>query len=535
MSDKYRRVRDIQPAPSAATPARQAGPAPLKALLAFLSVLVLLISGLGYVAVGRLGTDIASAGNLLLGGGQGLKGKAPDGATDILLVGSDSRTDAQGNPLSEEELARLRAGVDDGEENTDTLMVIRVPNDGSSATAVSIPRDTYVADDVHGNMKINGVFAAHKGARAEQLLARGMSDQEIERQATEAGRQGLIGAVSDLTGIEVDHYAEIGLFGFVLLTDAVGGVDVCLNNAVQDEFSGADFHAGVQTLDGAQALAFVRQRHGLPRGDLDRIVRQQAYMASLVNKVLAAGTLTNPAKLSDMGTAVERSVVIDANWDIMSFATQLANLAGGNVVFNTIPVTSIDGVGDYGESIVTVDVPTVHAYMDELLGSMEISEIPDGAPEDAPAEAQIAGKDIHVLNAGFTTGLAGNVGGWLSAEGYSVVEVTNALPGIYTYSQVVAADASDPDAIALAAALGGLEITENAGLNSDTLIVVTHDEWTGPLGDASLVGDSSVGPSSGAGVGAGETETVGTPGSDFGEAEVAPEIDAGGDGPRCVN
>ena len=362
-----------------------------------------------------------------------------------------------------------------------------------------------------------------------------MSDQEIERQATEAGRQGLIGAVSDLTGIEVDHYAEIGLFGFVLLTDAVGGVDVCLNNAVQDEFSGADFHAGVQTLDGAQALAFVRQRHGLPRGDLDRIVRQQAYMASLVNKVLAAGTLTNPSKLSDMGTAVERSVVIDDNWDIMSFATQLANLAGGNVVFNTIPVTSIDGVGDYGESIVTVDVPTVHAFMDELLGSMEISEIPDGAPEDAPAEAQIAGKDLHVLNAGVTTGLAGNVGGWLSAEGYSVVEVTNALPGIYTYSQVVAADASDPDAIALAAALGGLEITENAGLNSDTLIVVTHDEWTGPLGDASLVGDSSVGPSSGAGVGAGETETVGTPGSDFGEAEVAPEIDAGGDGPRCVN
>ncbi len=537
MSDKYRRVRDIQAAPSAAIPARQAGPAPLKALLAFLSVLVLLISGLGYVAVGRLGTDIASAGNLLLGGGQGLKGKAPDGATDILLVGSDSRTDAQGNPLSKEELARLRAGVDDGEENTDTLMVIRVPNDGSSATAVSIPRDTYVADAKHGNMKINGVFAAHKIAKAEQLLAGDASASEIERQATEAGRQGLIGAVSDLTGIEVDHYAEIGLFGFVLLTDAVGGVDVCLNNDVQDEFSGADFHAGVQTLDGTQALAFVRQRHGLPRGDLDRIVRQQAYMASLVNKVLAAGTLTNPTKLSDMGTAVERSVVIDDNWDIMSFATQLANLAGGNVVFNTIPVTSIDGVGDYGESIVTVDIPTVHAFMDELLGSMEITgeDTPDGDAGNSPDKVQLADKDIHVLNAGVTTGLAGNVGGWLSEEGYSVVEVTNAQPGIYAYSQVVAADASDPDAIALAEALGGLEITENAELNADTLIVVTHDEWTGPLGDASLVGDSSVGPSTGAGLGAGETETVGTPGSDFGEAEVAPEIDAGGDGPRCVN
>lgn len=537
MSDKYRRVRDIQAAPTtsmAASSTRQYGPAPVKAILAILSILTVMVSGLGYFAVGRLGSDVASAGNLALGGGQGLKGQAQDGATDILLVGSDSRTDAQGNPLSDEELARLRAGVDDGEENTDTIMVIRVPNDGSSATAISIPRDTYIADDDFGNMKINGVFAMHKIAKRDELEGQGDTDEKaVERAATEAGRQGLISAVSDLTGVEVDHYAEIGLFGFVLLTDAVGGVEVCLNEDVQDEFSGADFHAGTQTLDGAQALAFVRQRHGLPRGDLDRIVRQQAYMASLVNKVLAAGTLTNPQKLSDMGTAVERSVVIDDNWDIMSFATQLANLAGGNVVFNTIPVTSIDGVGDYGESIVTVDVPTVHAFMDDLLGPKEgAEESGEPAPE---VQAQLEGKEIHVLNAGLTTGLAGNVGGWLNEEGYDVVEVTNALPGIYTVSQVVAADASDPDARALADALGGLEVTENAGLDSDTLIVVTHDDWTGPLGDASLVGDSSVGPSTGAGVGAGETETVGTPGSDFGEAEVSPEIDAGGTGPRCVN
>lgn len=142
MSDKYRRVRDIQAAPPAGPSVRQAGPTPVKAAVVVLSVLVLLVSALGYFSVGRLGNDVASAGNLALGGGQGMKGRAPDGATDILLVGSDSRSDAQGNPLSDEELERLRAGVDDGEENTDTIMIIRVPNDGSSATAVSIPRDT---------------------------------------------------------------------------------------------------------------------------------------------------------------------------------------------------------------------------------------------------------------------------------------------------------------------------------------------------------------------------------------------------------
>ncbi|WP_156227037.1 LCP family protein [Corynebacterium comes] len=527
MSDKYRRVRDIQAAPPAGPSIRQAGPTPVKAIVAVLSVMVLLISGLGYFSVGRLGSDVASAGNLALGGGQGMKGRASDGATDILLVGSDSRADAQGNPLSEEELQRLRAGVDDGEENTDTIMVIRVPNDGSSATAVSIPRDSYIRDSEFGNMKINGVFAAHKVAKREELTEDGVeNDKRIETEATDAGRQGLIGAVSDLTGVEVDHYAEVGLFGFVLLTDAVGGVDVCLNNDIQDEFSGADFHAGVQTLDGAQALAFVRQRHGLPRGDLDRIVRQQAFMASLVSKTLAAGTLTNPSKLSDMGTAVERSVVIDDQWDIMSFATQLANLAGGNVVFNTIPVTSIDGVGDFGESIVTVDVPTVHAYMDELLGEEEAPTSEDEAP--AEAAEPLPGVDINVLNAGATTGLAGDVGGWLTEEGYRVTEVTNALAGVYYQSQVVAADASDRRALALAEALGGIPVTANAGLDSDTFIVVTHDDWSGPLGDAAL------GPASSPSAPSPE-DAVGTPGADFGEAEVAPKIDAGGDGPRCVN
>ena len=285
MNDKYRPVRDIQPPPQAASSIRQLGPRPVKALLIVLAVLVLVVSGMGYATVGRLGAGLASAGNLTLGGSQNEDGQAADGATDILLVGSDSRTDAQGTPLSDEELERLNAGVDDGELNTDTIMVIRVPNDGSSATAVSIPRDTYIHDDEFGNLKINGVFGMHKIAHEDKLMGSGETDERtIEQEAVDVGREALIDAVGDLTGIEVDHYAEVGLFGFVLLTDAVGGVEVCLNNPVDEPMSGALFPAGRQTLDGTEALAFVRQRYGLPRGDLDRIVRQQVYMASLVNK-----------------------------------------------------------------------------------------------------------------------------------------------------------------------------------------------------------------------------------------------------------
>ena len=129
----------------------------IKGMLAVAAVALLLIGGLGYYAIGRLGGNL-SAADLNLGGDD-LNGA--DGAVDILLVGSDSRTDAQGNPLSNEELARLNAGEADGELNTDTIMVVRVPNDGSRATAVSIPRDTYVHDPVFGNTKINGIYGNH--------------------------------------------------------------------------------------------------------------------------------------------------------------------------------------------------------------------------------------------------------------------------------------------------------------------------------------------------------------------------------------
>src|SRR5699024_3601988 len=119
-----------------------------------------------------------------------------------------------------------------------------------------------------GKLKSNGVYGAAKTARADQMAAEGADPVAVEKQSTKAGRDALITAVADLTGVTVDHYAEVGLLGFVLLTDAVGGVPVCLYAPVDDPFSGANFAAGVQTLDGADALSFVRQRHGLPRGDL---------------------------------------------------------------------------------------------------------------------------------------------------------------------------------------------------------------------------------------------------------------------------
>jgi len=521
VKENYRRARDIQAAPSPARDVTQSGHPVVKGVLALTSAALLAISGIGHFSIGRLGGTL-SASELNIN--RDKKDATLDGAVDILLVGSDSRTDAQGNPLSEEELSRLNAGVSDGEINTDTIMVIRVPEDGSRATAVSIPRDTYVHDDRHGNMKINGVYAAYAAAKREELKARGMSDgSSLEQQVARAGQEGLIDSVASLTGVEVDHFAQVGLLGFALLTDAVGGVDVCLNEPVNEPLSGANFPAGEQTLDGAQALSFVRQRHELPRGDLDRIVRQQAYMASLVQKILSAGTLTNPSKLRDLSNAAGRSVTLDQGWDVVAFAQQMSGLAGGNVEFTTIPVTSVNGVGDYGESIVTVDVPQVHTFMEDVIKPADQQHGKDGGGSDSPAAPSALGsREVHLLNAGQGAGMASAVGGVLRDQGVNVANISNALPGVYSFSQVVALDPADPAARELAEKLGGLPVTSNEGLDPSTLIVVVADGYTGPGADAAPSQPS-------------ESETVGTPGEDFGAAEVGPTIDAGGSGPRCVN
>src|SRR6202007_926733 len=184
----------------------------------------------------------------------------------------------------------------------------------------------------------------------------GDSAQDAAAQGTEAGRDALINTVADLTGVTVDHYAEIGLLGFSLITDALGGVNVCLKEPVYEPLSGADFPAGWQKLNGPQALSFVRQRHDLPRGDLDRVVRQQVVMASLAHQVISGKTLSSPATMNRLQQAIQRSVVLSSGWDIMDFVNQLQKLAGGKIAFATIPVLDESGWSDDGmHSVVRVD------------------------------------------------------------------------------------------------------------------------------------------------------------------------------------
>ncbi|MFP5021618.1 LCP family protein [Pseudonocardia phyllosphaerae] len=372
----------------------------LRVAVAVLSAVVLLTSGYAWSVLrqvtGGLGTGSSLAATA-----------SPDGATDVLLIGLDSRTDAHGDPLPREVLDRLDAGDDSGTVNTDTIMLLRVPNSpGRPATVVSIPRDSYVPIPGFGTHKINSAYARAAGQARSQLTAQGVTGSALERRVDEAGRTELAATVADLTGVAVDHYAEVNLAGFAQVTEAVGGVPVCLNAPVHDTYSGADFPAGEQMLQGPAALSFVRQRHGLPRGDLDRIVRQQAFLGSLARQVLDAGTLLDPAELGRISDAVGRAVVVDQGWDLVGFGVQAAGTTGGDIAFGTIP-TVRDDLRTRGDgTAVEVDPEAVRGYVAGLVDGPAADTAADtaGPGAAAPDATRPAAVDTPVAPAAFATG-----------------------------------------------------------------------------------------------------------------------------------
>jgi LCP family protein required for cell wall assembly len=313
-------------------------------------------------------------------------------AFTALLVGLDARTDAHGDPLPPALLDALHAGPDEGQLHTDSIILLHVPaGPGERAFAVSIPRDSFVPiAGGRGTHKINSAYRRGMEDAEEALRAQGIDGAELDRRAREAGRRTLVATVQDLTGVEVDRFAEIGMAGFVELTEALGGVPVCLNAPVRDSYSGVDLPAGRHLVSGAGALAFVRQRHGLEDGDLDRIARQQAFAAGLAQRVLATSTITDPARLQRMVDIATRYVVLDSGWDLDQALPQLRRLSGDALTFHTIPTgrpdlrTPVDGIA------VEIDRDAVRTFVESLLESAATPPTTARPADDGAATVQRA-------------------------------------------------------------------------------------------------------------------------------------------------
>jgi hypothetical protein len=201
---------------------------------------------------------------------------------------------------------------------------------------------------------------------------------------------------------------------------------VCLLNPVNDLFSGARFPKGPQAVSGISALAFVRQRHGLPRGDLDRIVRQQVFLKSLANKVLSAGVLSDQGRLDNLLGSLKKSIVLDQRWTLVDFVRQTQGLSDG-VEFQTIPTgtlalkTPADGVA------VEVTPSEVQRFITSLLGGdapAAPGDQPSSANNPPPTSKQNSSITVDVRNANGSRGLAGKIATILSKQGFTIGDTT---------------------------------------------------------------------------------------------------------------
>jgi LCP family protein required for cell wall assembly len=417
---------------------RPGSPAPLwgaagkagYALSCVAAALVLAISGFSYFVVKEVGS---------IGGSHAIVSGPSIGAQNILLMGLESRTDWQGNILPNDVLKALHAcnrqeiEAGCGGNATNTLILIHIPAGGKKAVGFSIPRDDWVTfADTLGNQqvgKIDQAYGVSMAAEENQLTAQqpGISQQQLAFQGNEAGRAAAVATVEQLTGVHVDHFAEINLDGFYELAKVLGGVEVCLNHPVPYDpnsgFSAA--HAGYQHLDAKMALAFVRQRDGLTNGDLDRTHRQQAFLDSVIHQLRTEGVLGDLGKIQALLSVAKQYVITDSGWNLLDFTTQMRSLTAGNLTFYTLPIVGYETIA--GQKANEVNPSYIQQLVQETFYPPHHSHSAHPRPT-VSASVNPSLTTVDVLNGGNTAGLAGQVSAALVGAGYTAGKVGNTSP-----------------------------------------------------------------------------------------------------------
>jgi LCP family protein required for cell wall assembly len=304
----------------------------------------------------------------------------------VLVVGSDSRDE-----LTDEQRRELSTGSAEG-DRTDTIFVLSVQ--GTRAAMLAFPRDLWVTrcDGSAGRINV-----------AEDI----------------GGATCLVRTVRDVSGLDVQHYVRVTFGGFVDIVDAVGGVELCLEDPIDDRDAGITLPAGCQVLEGPDALGYVRVRK--IDDDLGRIQRQQTFLQALARQMAAPSTLFNPMRSVPMVNEVGGAVATDTGMGPISLARLglgLRALAGGDVAAHTVP-----GIPDRtsgGADVLRLDEAAAEAL---FAGFRDGSILREGAGDLTPEQVR-----VRVLNGAQVSGLATRVGQHLEGRGFTVVDVGNADP-----------------------------------------------------------------------------------------------------------
>lgn len=303
-----------------------------------------------------LGTPVPSA-EAVGAGAQNL-----DGALTILLVGSDSRAGSS---------------LDDGEEGelNDVNLLLHIPADHQSATVISFPRDLMVP------------IPSCTGPDGEVYGS--MSEQQLNSAMMYGGLSCVAATISELTGMEIPYAAMVTFDGVINISNAIGGVNVCLAQPIEDEMTGLFLPAGEVTLSGGEALQFLRTRYGVGDGsDVSRISNQQVFMSALMRQLRSSETLSNPIRVYSLAKAGFESMQLSSSMASVQFFQALAGTAV-DIDLNRINFVQYpSGTHPYSPGRLTPDYYSGRQLIDVVLSGepFQVGAIGGAAVQAAPAE-----------------------------------------------------------------------------------------------------------------------------------------------------
>ena len=292
----------------------------LKVIMSSQLVLALLTVGGAWWAVNNLNGNIAAGEDIVHPEGvEKVSVEGPQEPLNVLVLGSDSR-DGSGNDID---------GLAGGGQRSDTTILLHVSADRKTTYGVSLPRDAII-DRPDCTMPGGDVVPGEDAVMFNTAFSVG-------------GAQCASQTVQDLTGVYIDHFLVLDFNGFKDMVDAVNGVEVCIPREVDDPAHDIFFDAGTQNLTGQDALNYVRERYVLSAtGDIGRMKRQQAFIASMTSKVLSAGTLSQPTRVYSFLSAATKSIQVDSQLDsvgkLAGLATQFKDTGLSGIKFITVPI-----------------------------------------------------------------------------------------------------------------------------------------------------------------------------------------------------
>ena len=269
---------------------------------------------------------------------------------NYLLVGSDSR-----EGLTTEQRKKYATG-DAAGNRTDTIMLVHVSESGGKPVMVSLPRDSYVPIPGHGHDKINAAYSI-------------------------GGPKLLTNTVEQSTGIHVDGYVEIGLGGFATVVDSVGGVDVCVARDMKDKKAGIDLKKGCQTLNGGNALGYVRSRYEDPLGDIGRAARQRQFLGALMKKAATPSTVLIPWRYKSFADSSAAGIAVGQGTGIMDAVRVLQamrSVSNDEGLSLSVPTSDLAYRTNAGALAVKWDTERAKALFTALKNDEPLTEPPPG-------------------------------------------------------------------------------------------------------------------------------------------------------------